>query len=422
MKANEPINFDAFLSFDVDVGIKSWNWDFGDGTKGSGRKINHTYPGEGNYTIKLVVEDNDSHRDETEEVIRVKENRPAILISKYPDLISSAPPGAVVNFTINITNIGNLPLDYIEAFDILPSGLNYLSDDRNGKILDDGAIYWDDLGPLATRDSLSIHLVTRIDKGASGFLENLVSTLAISLMGDIVSSGNRTTVRVLLPEIKVEKTLGLPEPIQYGQYGENREVTGTGLVDISTSIVDKKLALQYQNTMAGNGDIELESENALSEKSSKLQRAVGNNTTPLNLYEATKMTYSGKTPLTSEKSLQSKEFYGGIGANIQEMFSVTEMEMDQQTFFASTDPASHITDQDTTAQLKNISATHLLRFETKNRFSGTWGTDTRWHKIFYKDIIGSQMFTGKFEAEKTIRFHEDPTPEQIHVACEGIDC
>jgi len=27
-----------------------------------------------------------------------------------------------------------------------------------------------------------------------------------------------------------------------------------------------------------------------------------------------------------------------------------------------------------------------------------------------------------FEAEKTIKFHENPVPEKIHAPCEGIDC
>jgi hypothetical protein len=32
------------------------------------------------------------------------------------------------------------------------------------------------------------------------------------------------------------------------------------------------------------------------------------------------------------------------------------------------------------------------------------------------------MFTGVFEAEKTIKFHENPVPERIRAPCEGIDC
>jgi hypothetical protein len=65
---------------------------------------------------------------------------------------------------------------------------------------------------------------------------------------------------------------------------------------------------------------------------------------------------------------------------------------------------------------------HLIGLETKNSFNGTWGTDATWHKIFYKDIKAHEMFTGVFEAEKTIKFDENPVPERIRVPCEGIDC
>ena len=55
---------------------------------------------------------------------------------------------------------------------------------------------------------------------------------------------------------------------------------------------------------------------------------------------------------------------------------------------------------------------HLIGIETKNTFNGTWGTDANWHKIFYKDIKAHEMFTGTFEAEKTMKFHENPVPEK----------
>ena len=50
------------------------------------------------------------------------------------------------------------------------------------------------------------------------------------------------------------------------------------------------------------------------------------------------MTYAGNTPLVGGKLLNSKAFYGGIGAQVQEMFSVYEMEKDETSFFASTTP------------------------------------------------------------------------------------
>jgi hypothetical protein len=51
----------------------------------------------------------------------------------------------------------------------------------------------------------------------------------------------------------------------------------------------------------------------------------GGNKSALNLIDSEKLTYSGTTPLTGGRYLESKEFYGGIGANVQEMYSVNEM-------------------------------------------------------------------------------------------------
>ena len=126
-------------------------------------------------------------------------------------------------------------------------------------------------------------------------------------------------------------------PVQYEQFCENHKVSGTGIIDVSTSVIDKKIALEYFNTMNGDGDIELDQETAYSQNADKLKRNVssvnGGNESGLNLIQATKMTYTGETPLTGGKLLNSKAFYGGIGANVQELFSVNEMEQDQTAFF-----------------------------------------------------------------------------------------
>ena len=134
----------------------------------------------------------------------------------------------------------------------------------------------------------------------------------------------------------------LVPPIQYEQFCEAQKVAGTGIVDVSTSIVDKKIALEYYNTMAGDGDLELDSEHKYSQNPEKIATEVesvnNGKKAGFNLIENTKMTYAGNTPLVGGKLLNSKAFYGGIGAQVQEMFSVYEMEKDETSFFASTTP------------------------------------------------------------------------------------
>ncbi len=267
----------------------------------------------------------------------------------------------------------------------------------------------------------------------------------------------------------VSATAPLVPPTQFEQFCEDQKVSGTGVVDVSTSIVDKKIALEYYNTMAGDGDIELNQEHAYSQDADKLQRNIssvnGGNKAALNLFENTKLTYSGTTPLTGGKYLNSKAFYGGMGADIQETFSVTQMEKDETGYFASTTPynpkkpcdsmapycpyypdyysgygpdSSYSAtttpeglikdlknagrDQDKVAELMGNNPSHLIGIETKSTFNGTWGTDAKWHKIFYKDVKAHEMFSGQFEADKTIKFHENPVPENEQPACSGIDC
>ena len=244
----------------------------------------------------------------------------------------------------------------------------------------------------------------------------------------------------------------LVPPLQYEQFCDNQKVSGSGVIDASTSIIDKKIALEYYNTMAGDGDLELNSEQAYSQDADKLKRNVssvnGGNKSNLNLFENTKLTYSGDTPLTGGKFINSKEFYGGIGADVQEMFSVNQMEKDETAYFASTTPYQQkdnvspenligalkkagrntsevqelMTSRDPNTGEETYNPSHLVGIETKNTFNGTWGTDAKWHQIFYKDIKAHEMFTGKFEAEKTIKFHDNPVPEEVHLGCDGIDC
>src|SRR5512136_348083 len=94
----------------------------------------------------------------------------------------------------------------------------------------------------------------------------------------------------------VSATPPIVPPVQYEQFCENQKVAGTGIIDVSTSIVDKKIALEYYNVMAGDGDFELDQTHAYSQKAKKLERNLSavnsSNATQLNLWENTKLTYN----------------------------------------------------------------------------------------------------------------------------------
>ena len=43
--------------------IRSWSWDFGDGTTGSGKKVAHTYDKTGNYIARVNITDSKGYRN-----------------------------------------------------------------------------------------------------------------------------------------------------------------------------------------------------------------------------------------------------------------------------------------------------------------------------------------------------------------------
>ena len=218
----------------------------------------------------------------------------------------------------------------------------------------------------------------------------------------------------------------IKEPVQYEQFCEHQLVSGNGTMDTSISIVDKSIALEYYNMMDGDGVLEMDSTHVYSQNAGKLIRPTpdcdpnstnGTSDKSLNFWENTKLTYEAvNAPLTGGKYLNSKRFYGGIGADVREVFSVTEMEKDQTAYFGSTAP------YDTFPKVRDDSITHTIGLNTLNSFTGSWGTDASMHKIFYKDIRSQEMFSGEFEIQKEIKFHENPVYEPRPCPCAGIDC
>ena len=69
--ANETVTFDASASTANGGSIVSYEWDFGDGTNGTGMFTTKIYTEAGNYTVTLTVTDNKGEKDITWKVITV---------------------------------------------------------------------------------------------------------------------------------------------------------------------------------------------------------------------------------------------------------------------------------------------------------------------------------------------------------------
>jgi len=101
------VAFDASASNDPDGKIVAYQWDFGDGSTGSGRTINHVFTEDGNYPVMLEVTDDSGvsgFTTRTVEVVRV-----------YP------PTGLTWSFEVNRTLF---TVEYLYALKWSPNPLN----------------------------------------------------------------------------------------------------------------------------------------------------------------------------------------------------------------------------------------------------------------------------------------------------------
>ena len=325
---------------------------------------------------------------------------PEISVDKVADP-PEASPGEQVDFHINVANSGNVRLSMVRLVDLLPQGLTYISDDGNGSV-DGQTVTWE-LGEMEVGSSRSILLKCRLDKGTSGELVDVAEASGISPEGERVSDRSEAAVRVLHPEINVEK--------QYEQFCFSTKVRGEGTSEVSTSVVDKKIALNYHASMAGDGRIEMETDQLMSEESDRLRRNISllNNTSEskTNFIESSRLAYDGEVPLVGERSITSREFDGGMGAGLDESFSASRVERNQTIFMGFDD---------------NATAQQVIGMETATSFNGTWESESRWHKLLVKDMRSRQRLSGEFETERAVKIHENPVREPQVARCDGVDC
>ena len=193
---------------------------------------------------------------------------------------------------------------------------------------------------------------------------------------------------------------GIKDPGQYNQFCEHQLVSGIGLVDASTSIRDREIALEYHGAMSGDGEIEMDTTQVYSQEANQLSRQTpdcngqnGTSLNNLNFIDDTKLIYNGSQPLTGSKVISSGRLYGGINADVKETFSFNQIEKDQKTFFGST---------------QNSTINQTVGINTLSSFNGTWETNSSMTKMFYGSINSNQNFTGEFAIQTEVKFHESP--------------
>ena len=164
-----------------------------------------------------------------------------------------AKEGDLITYYYNVSNIGDVDLSDIIVTDDKVTPV-YISGDANK----DGLLNLDEVWLYkatynVSKDDLNHDILNTAYVTAKDPCGKLVNDQDIEVVKTAYKDG---------------------EPIQYGQFCEAQKISGTGIIDASTSMRDRKIALKYYNTMNGDGDIELDQEQAYSAVSDKLKRSI----------------------------------------------------------------------------------------------------------------------------------------------------
>jgi uncharacterized repeat protein (TIGR01451 family) len=168
--------------------LKMWQYKDGTWTKVPGSGVNTTE----SYVFATI----------TEGIFAPLGNFASLAVHKTASP-TEAVPGTPITFTINLTNIGNCPLDPVKVVDTLPTGMSY---DSSSPPANDtsGPIIWNNVGPLSPGNSIVLYLEAYIDKGANGTLNNTVYVEGKPPL--YVSAEGYAEVMVLQPGITVSKS------------------------------------------------------------------------------------------------------------------------------------------------------------------------------------------------------------------------
>ena len=151
-----------------------------------------------------------------------------------------------VNFTIVVTNAGQVDLDKVRVTDELPAGLEYVSDNRSGR-LRGGEVEWALAGSLAANESAEIELIARLTGEVSGNLTNWIGATAETKRGVVVSDEDTA---VVAPPLIVGPNESISKAIELARDGDVVEVkSGTYRENI---VLNKSITLRGVDTGGGS--------------------------------------------------------------------------------------------------------------------------------------------------------------------------
>ena len=104
---NQTVTFNASSSYDPDGNITNYEWDFGDGTNGTGEMVNHSYSSTGNYTVILTITDDAGAKNSTNKTIAI--SKPTTV--KVEPTSQTVSPGQSFSVNVTVENVTDLASD-----------------------------------------------------------------------------------------------------------------------------------------------------------------------------------------------------------------------------------------------------------------------------------------------------------------------
>jgi PKD repeat protein len=201
------VQFDASASAD-DGWIVAYEWDFGDGTEGTGRRIEHVYAANGSYDATLTVRDNDGVSALVSVPVVIRPNgSPSVAISKT----STCAPHCAVTFTASPTDPDGDPISVAWSGCVSGAGLNVTCEAMQAQTLQVAATVTDSLAASSTAVSSASVVATSYAVGSWGSCAG-TGTYSCSSAGPAGCSRPGTQARSVTESSWAADTTGVTAP------------------------------------------------------------------------------------------------------------------------------------------------------------------------------------------------------------------
>ena len=151
-------------------------------------------------------------------------------------------PGGIAQWSINISNPGQVTLNPVFVADALPFGFGFAgaSPSPSDISADNASINWTNVGPILAGGSVLILLNSSVDSAiANGTYNNTVMVIGTPPNGDSVSDSDVSSIGVFAPAINIVKSVNPSSLLVGGIVTYTLNISNTGSINLSLTVIDE---------------------------------------------------------------------------------------------------------------------------------------------------------------------------------------